>query len=39
MDIKVYMMNDYDCVASNLNKEETNDWYNKEYGCEKIRRS
>lgn len=34
MDIKVYMMNDYDCVASRLNKKETNDWYNKEYGCE-----
>lgn len=33
-DIKVYRMNDCDCVASNLNKEETNDWYNKEYGCE-----
>lgn len=29
--IKVFMMNEYDFVASKLDKKETNEWYKKEY--------
>ena len=30
MEYKVYKMNECDCVASKLSKEETNNWYKKE---------
>lgn len=33
--MKIYRMNDCDWVASNLNKEETAEWYKKEYGLDK----
>lgn len=31
MEFKVYKMNDYDTVISPLSKEETNEWYKKEF--------
>lgn len=30
--MKVYEMNDYEWVASNLSAEETNEWYKNEFG-------
>lgn len=32
--IRVYRVNEYDWVASNLDMEETNEWYKKEYGLD-----
>lgn len=32
--IRVFQMNDYDWVASKWGKKETNDFYNKEFGCD-----
>lgn len=32
MNLKVFKMNDYDWVLSGLSREETNEWYKKEYG-------
>ena len=32
MDMKVYRFGDYDWVASNIDLEETKEWYQKEFG-------
>ncbi|MBS6501862.1 MAG: hypothetical protein KH415_09555 [Clostridium sp.] len=32
--IKVFIMNEYDWVASKLDRKETNEWYKEEYGLD-----
>jgi hypothetical protein len=34
MDLKIFKMNDFDTVISHLSKEDTNEWYKKEFGLD-----